>query len=233
MYWHLICLLIMIVIISGFAHVSEHFSTHQRSEVEVYLLGDDSVDNSRYVSDKYSVAHLVRKSYPKTHLLATRGSTIHDLRSQSDQIPPRKDREPRFIIVSIGTHYLLSHYRENPPYELSHVTDTSTAFAMNVMRIRDTHPNDTIILLNAYYPRQASFLKYRLPLIQWNQETGEFAKRIGAQVIQTQSLMLSTDDFIQSIYPSAVGSRLIAEAITQQISSDTGYRHHRSYIQDG
>ena len=74
-------------------------------------------------------------------------------------------------------------------------------------------PNTQIYLLNLYYPLDSRFKNMYPYIEQWNTLVYEFAETNDLEIIQTNKLIINNEDFTNTVEPSEIGGKKLANVI--------------------
>lgn len=166
-------------------------------ESTLFLLGDSTFDNRRYATP--AVADELRDLRPV--LLAEDGATIADGYFQLRKIPAAARHAT--VILSIGGNDLLSR-----PENVDQLFDQYAALVAAIRARVDAHTS-RVILATLYTPPRMQSL--RPTVDRWNDRIRELSG--GAPVLELAQLSGNPSFFVDTIEPSSLGSKAIAERI--------------------
>ena len=196
----------------------ESFVTNSDSDKpaakNIILLGDSILNNSVYTLPKESVPNLISSQLEKTpektlYNLAKDGATISDSASQLLQIPPNLNQRLTRVFISAGGNDILKRRELHSDF----VAPLFSKYMDLVKSVKTKFSNCDLVLLKLYYPFNPTYSQYKPVITQWNKLLDEHRLSIGYQLLETDKLIVSEDDIVYDVEPSAKGGLKIASAI--------------------
>jgi hypothetical protein len=181
----------------------------------IILIGDSVLNNSNYVQNGESVTDYIKLKTNNVFNFAVDEATIADTYQQLEQLNQTFNNSNTFVFVSSGGNNILN----SKAYLKSTATDDLfQQYSQLIQSIKTRLPNARLFCLNLYYPANSKYKPYHITIDKWNQLVKDNEK-LGYKVIQTNKLLVSKDDFIYDIEPSAKGAKIIANSLL----STSGY----------
>lgn len=200
----LLFLLLAIIILS----LAECSAVEGFTSSAIYLLGDSTLANGKYVETNASVAERLRANGETVIELAMDGCPVRGVESQLKHVRCK----PAVVVVSVGGNNIL--HQTN--FERSHWEKALDKEFASYKRIVDkliTCSESRIILLDVYYPVDPEYQKYH-PLIKyWNSMVYKYAEERDLRMRKISRSLTSSDDFVGGVEPSASGGAKIATGI--------------------
>lgn len=175
----------------------------------IILMGDSVLNNSNYVSEGKSVYDNLKTKLNNVLNVAKDGATINDLYLQLDEIPIDLNNTETYIFISAGGNNILNKQTN---------TDITLLFNnyLDFLRaLRVKLSNVQINIMNLYLPANPRFQSYKKSIDQWNNLINKNSSNVGEMynVIDINSLLTNSSDFVYDIEPSESGSEKIANII--------------------
>jgi hypothetical protein len=175
----------------------------------IILMGDSVLNNSNYVSEGKSVYDNLKTKLNNVLNVAKDGATINDLYLQLDEIPIELNNTETYIFISAGGNNILNKQTN---------TDITLLFNnyLDFLRaLRVKLSNVQINIMNLYLPANPRFQSYKKSIDQWNNLINKNSSNVGEMynVIDINSLLTNSSDFVYDIEPSESGSEKIANII--------------------
>jgi hypothetical protein len=175
----------------------------------IILMGDSVLNNSNYVSEGKSVYDNLKTKLNNVLNVAKDGATINDLYLQLDEIPIELNNTETYIFISVGGNNILNKQTN---------TDINLLFNnyLDFLRaLRVKLSNVQINIMNLYLPANPRFQLYKKSIDQWNNLINKNSSNVGEMynVIDINSLLTNSSDFVYDIEPSESGSEKIANII--------------------
>jgi hypothetical protein len=177
----------------------------------IILIGDSILNNSNYILDESkSVPGLIKAEHSDTYVFAKDGAVITDCVSQIEEIPAKNNTSKTNIFVSAGGNNIL-----NSQHKISkEMIDTFfQQYSTLIHSLKTKLPNTQIYLLNLYYPLDSRFKNMYPYIEQWNTLVYEFAETNDLEIIQTNKLIINNEDFTNTVEPSEIGGKKLANVI--------------------
>ena len=192
-----------------------YYNTYMSSYIEPFklskqfvLLGDSILNNENYVGNGKSVTELfMERTDNKTICLAEDDSKIMDVYNQLDKIPANTDTYRTTIFLSIGGNDILFHLVEqkNNKAETDVLDELFSKYKKLVEQIKTEFPESQLVVLDIYYPNNATYSKYRQVIQEWNQMLYDYASKNSIRVVKISSYLTQPEDFTHGIEPSEIG----------------------------
>ena len=202
-----------------------YYNTYMSSYIEPFklskqfvLLGDSILNNENYVGNGKSVTELfMERTDNKTICLAEDDSKIMDVYNQLDKIPANTDTYRTTIFLSIGGNDILFHLVEqkNNKAETDVLDELFSKYKKLVEQIKTEFPESQLVVLDIYYPNNATYSKYRQVIQEWNQMLYDYASKNSIRVVKISSYLTQPEDFTHGFEPSAIGGeKLVATLLS-------------------
>jgi hypothetical protein len=216
-------IIIIIVLIAQYYNYNlfESFELEQTNNTNntnniknIILIGDSILNNSVYTFQNQSVPDLISKQLEKTpektlYNLAKDGATISDCSNQLNGIPPNLNLNETNVFISAGGNDILNSRRLNSVS----VNALFNKYMELIESVKAKLNNSNIVLLKLYYPLKSTYKSFHTVIKQWNQLLDDNSSVIGYKLLHTDTLIVSEEDIVYDIEPSAKGGDKIAEAI--------------------
>ena len=173
------------------------------------MIGDSVLNNSNYVSEGKSVYDNLKTKLNNILNVAKDGAIINDLYLQLDEIPIELNNTDTFIFVSAGGNNILNKHTNT---DITQLFNNYMDF-LNALRVKLS--NVQINILNLYLPANPRFQSYKKTIDQWNNLINKNSSKVGNMynVVDINSLLTTSSDFVYDIEPSESGSEKIANII--------------------
>jgi len=213
-----------IFILLSFIFAVSYFNTYLNTFKESFnsnkqnfiLLGDSILNNKAYIPHRNSIGDLlIERTDKKTICLAVDNSKINDIYSQIDKIPDNLNNNYTTIFLSAGGNDILNYYveQENKTEDTSFLTVMFDSYKNLIKSIQTKIPDANIVLLDVYYPKKDTYLKYHSIINEWNSKIYNFAKINNYSVLKISNFLTSDEDFSFGIEPSIIGSKKLVDTI--------------------
>jgi len=175
----------------------------------IILMGDSVLNNSNYVSEGKSVYDNLKTKLNNVLNVAKDGATINDLYLQLDEIPIELNNTKTYIFISAGGNNILNKQTNTDINQLF----TNYLDFLRALRVKLS--NVQINIMNLYLPANPRFQSYKKSIDQWNNLINKNSSNVGEMynVIDINSLLTNSSDFVYDIEPSESGSEKIANII--------------------
>jgi hypothetical protein len=175
----------------------------------IILIGDSVLNNSNYVSEGKSVYDNLKTKLNNVLNVAKDGATINDLYLQLDEIPIELNNTETYIFISAGGNNILNKQTNT---DITQLFNSYMDF-LNALRVKLS--NVQINIMNLYLPANPRFQSYKKSIDQWNNLINKNSSNVGKMynVIDINSLLTTSSDFVYDIEPSETGSEKIANII--------------------
>jgi lysophospholipase L1-like esterase len=204
------------------------------NNVDVVLMGDSMLENGNYVDDGYTVGANIKKTHKKTIVLARDESVVNDIDGQLKQFPTELDNKNTYVFLSIGGNDLLEIYKygagagaagaggagagaagagKASVNDLSHLDSTFKKYKGVIESIKKKYKFN-LVLLNIYYPKEASYVKFHNIIKIWNQKLLSFSNKNNLDLLDVSKILYKKKHFTNGIEPSMNGSVILANNIT-------------------
>ena len=191
----------------------DSFTNNNRKKV--VLIGDSMLNNSNYVSQGESVPDLLSKKLAGTatvYNFAKDGATIADCYAQLDKTSI--DLSNSTIFVSCGGNNIL-----NGRNEKMDVDNLFAEYSLLLESIKSRVPNASVYVLNLYTPASGLYKSYKPVIKQWNQLLQDNVSVLDYQILRTDNLLVSEEDFVYGIEPSLKGGEKLVNTLVNSVSS--------------
>ena len=213
-------IIIIIVLIAQYYNYNlfESFETEQTNTntntKNIVLIGDSILNNSVYTFQNQSVPDLISKQLEKTpektlYNLAKDGATISDCSNQLHGLPSNLNSIETNVFISAGGNDILNSRRLNSVS----VDALFNKYMELIKTVKTKLTNSNIVLLKLYYPVKSTYKSFYTVIKQWNQLLDDNSSVIGYKLLQTDTIIVSKEDIVYDVEPSAKGGDKIAEAI--------------------
>ena len=175
----------------------------------IILMGDSVLNNSNYVPEGKSVYDNLKTKLNNVLNVAKDGATINDLYLQLDEIPIELNNPETFIFISAGGNNILNKQTNT---DITQLFNSYMDF-LNALRVKLS--NVKINIMNLYLPANPRFQSYKKYIDQWNNLINKNSSKVGEmyKVVDLNSLLTNSSDFVYDIEPSESGSEKIANII--------------------
>lgn len=175
----------------------------------IILMGDSVLNNSNYVSEGKSVYDNLKTKLNNVLNVAKDGATINDLYLQLDEIPIELNNTKTYIFISAGGNNILNKQTNTDINQLF----TNYLDFLRALRVKLS--NVQINIMNLYLPANPRFQSYKKSIDEWNNLINKNSSNVGEMynVIDINSLLTNSSDFVYDIEPSESGSEKIANII--------------------
>ena len=186
------------------------------NNIDVVLIGDSMLENGNYVEDDKTVGANIKNTHKKTLVLAKDESMVADIKSQLKNIPEKLDNENTYIFLSVGGNDLLEiyKYQNKDINDFSHVDNVFSNYKNLVNFIKKKY-NFNIVLLNIYFPKDDLYVKFHKIITKWNKKLLVFSKKNNFKFLDISKILYKKKHFTNGIEPSIIGSKILANSITQ------------------
>ena len=175
----------------------------------IILMGDSVLNNSNYVPEGKSVYDNLKTRLNNVLNVAKDGATINDLYLQLEKIPIELNSSETFIFISAGGNNILNKQTNT---DINQLFNSYMDF-FNALRVKLS--NVKINIMNLYLPANPRFQSYKKTIDQWNNLINKNSSKVGEMynVVDLNSLLTNSSDFVYDIEPSESGSEKIANII--------------------
>ena len=172
-------------------------------------MGDSVLNNSNYVPEGKSVYDNLKTKLNNVLNVAKDGATINDLYLQLEKIPIELNSSETFIFISAGGNNILNKQTNT---DINQLFNSYMDF-FNALRVKLS--NVKINIMNLYLPANPRFQSYKKTIDQWNNLINKNSSKVGEMynVVDLNSLLTNSSDFVYDIEPSESGSEKIANII--------------------
>ena len=197
--------IVIIVSCSYFKSIKEGLTNNNY----IILMGDSVLNNSNYVPEGKSVYDNLKTKLNNVLNVAKDGATINDLYLQLDEIPIELNNTETYIFISAGGNNILNKQTNTD------ITQLFTTYLDFLRALRVKLSNVQINIINLYLPANPRFQSYKKSIDQWNNLINKNSSNVGEMynVIDINSLLTNSSDFVYDIEPSETGSEKIANII--------------------
>jgi lysophospholipase L1-like esterase len=205
---YIIILLTLITFILYVTHNTKEYFTSLNKKT-IILLGDSVFNNNSYVEKGKAVNELLQKTADKNTTiisLARNDSTINNVYQQLENVNIDLNDNLTTVFLSVGGNDIMNMREKN-------IDDTFEKYKTLIGAITTKLSNVKLVLLNVYYPPNAS--KYASSIEKWNTnlnlEYEQNDKNI--YILNLANLLKEPSDFVFDIEPSITGGEKIANKI--------------------
>jgi hypothetical protein len=173
------------------------------------------LNNSNYVSQGESIPDLLSNKLAGSatvYNFAKDGATIADCYAQLDKTSI--DLSNSTIFVSCGGNNIL-----NSRSQKMDIVNLFAEYSQLLESIKSRLPNASVYVLNLYTPASGLYKSYIPTIEQWNQLLQDNASVIGYQVLRTDNLLVSEEDFVYGVEPSLKGGKKMVNTLVNSVSS--------------
>jgi hypothetical protein len=204
-------IIISIIIIVGCAYFKS-FKEGLTNNDNIVLIGDSVLNNSNYVPSGKSVVDVLKSKTQNVFDFAKDGATISDCYGQLDKISTDLNKSETYVFISAGGNDILNKRGQLTSAEIRKLFNDYMDF-IKALRVKFTTAK--INILNLYIPANPRYQSYKSSIDQWNQLIKEYSSKIGEMynVINLDTLLTTTGDFVYDIEPSESASQKIANVI--------------------
>ena len=204
-------IIISIIIIVGCAYFKS-FKEGLTNNDNIVLIGDSVLNNSNYVPSGKSVVDVLKSKTQNVFDFAKDGATISDCYGQLDKISTELNKSETYVFISAGGNDILNKRGQLTSAEIRKLFNDYMDF-IKALRVKFTTAK--INILNLYIPANPRYQSYKSSIEQWNQLIKEYSSKIGEMynVINLDTLLTTTGDFVYDIEPSESASQKIANVI--------------------
>jgi hypothetical protein len=174
----------------------------------IILIGDSVLNNSNYVSDGNSVYDILKTKTTNVFNYSKDGATINDCYEQLDKIPLELNQSNTCIFISAGGNNILTSRNKMTSESITKLFNDYGEF---IKSVKTKLPNSEIYICNLYLPTNSRFQIYKQSIEQWNKLISQNSSEYN--VIDINSLLNTSEDFVYDIEPSEIGSKKIANII--------------------
>ena len=205
---YIITLITLITFILYITHnTKEYFTLNKKT---IILLGDSVFNNNSYVEKGKAVNELLQKNADENTTilsLARNDSTINNVYQQLENVNINMNNNNlTTVFLSVGGNDIMKLQQNN-------LDDTFEKYKTLIEAITTKLPNVKLVLLNVYYPPNAS--KYDSSIEKWNTnidlEYEHNNKNI--YILNLANLLKEPTDFVFDIEPSITGGEKITNKI--------------------
>jgi GDSL-like Lipase/Acylhydrolase family len=206
---YIIFLIIIIIFFAIRKGLQEGLANNNSS---IVLIGDSVLNNSSYVATGKSVSDILKQKLPNVFNFAKDEATIVDCYNQLDQIPVELNKSETGIFISAGGNNILNGRSQLDSDSIKNLFDK---YLELIDSVKTKFPNAKINVLNLYLPANPQFQTYANSIALWNNLLQQNSTKIGQNynIIDTNKLLVTPNDFVYDIEPSESASEKIATAI--------------------
>ena len=214
-YLYVIFFLILILISIN----KEKFSITEcfaKKKIKIVLAGDSIFDNHEYVIPGSSIEQNLLNNKQDVLLLAKNGSFVSDLIYQIKKMPSNLNTPSTYLFISVGGNDILYKYRDKKFIDKKEINSVFELYKNSILSIKNKF-NVKLYLTNVYYPPVDKYTKLYSVIHYWNNQQKKFAQKHNISLFNIDALITDKIHFSNHIEPSEIGSKLIADAITNII----------------
>lgn len=184
--------------------------------IKIVLAGDSIFDNKEYVIPGESVEQNLINNKNDVLLLAKDGAFVADLVHQLKKMPSNLNTPDTRLFISVGGNDILYKYKDRKIIDEKEINSVLEQYKNNILSIKNKF-NIKIYLTNIYYPPLDKYVKLHKVIRYWNNEQKQFAEEHNLSLFNIDTLVTEIIHFSNEIEPSEIGSKLIADGITNII----------------
>ena len=215
-YYRYICLILLFILITMYQKKLRVVECFTDKNIKIVLAGDSIFDNHEYVIPGESVEQNLLNNNQDVLLLAKDGGIVSDLVHQLEKMPSNLNTLDTRLFISVGGNDILNKYRDKKIIDEMEINSVLEQYKNSILDIKNKF-NVTIYLTNIYYPPTDKYIKLHKVIRYWNNEQKKFAKKHNIPLFNIDTLVTEIIHFSNDIEPSEIGSKLIADAITNII----------------
>ena len=215
-YYRYICLILLFILIAMYQKKLRVVECFTDKNIKIVLAGDSIFDNHEYVIPGESVEQNLLNNNQDVLLLAKDGGIVSDLVHQLEKMPSNLNTPDTRLFISVGGNDILNKYRDKKIIDEMEINSVLEQYKNSILDIKNKF-NVTIYLTNIYYPPTDKYIKLHKVIRYWNNEQKKFAKKHNIPLFNIDTLVTEIIHFSNDIEPSEIGSKLIADAITNII----------------
>jgi hypothetical protein len=174
----------------------------------IILIGDSVLNNSNYVSDGNAVYDILKTKTTNVFNYSKDGATINDCYEQLDKIPLELNQSNTCIFISAGGNNILTSRNKMTSESITKLFNDYCEF---IKSVKTRLSNSKIYICNLYLPTNSRFQIYKQSIEQWNKLISQNSSDYN--VIDLNSLLNTSEDFVYDIEPSEIASKKIANII--------------------
>ena len=219
-YYGCICFISLIILLFIFIALYlknvRFVESFDNKNINIVLAGDSIFDNKEYVILGESVEQNLKNNGHDVLLLAKDGAFVADLVHQLEKMPSNLNTPDTRLFISVGGNDILYKYRDTKFIDEKEINSVLEQYKNNILSIKNRF-NIKIYLTNIYYPPLDKYVRLHKVIRYWNNEQKKFAKKNDISLFNIDTLVTEIIHFSNEIEPSEIGSKLIADGITNII----------------
>tara|TARA_B100000242_G_C43054498_1_gene493140 strand:+ start:5628 stop:6302 length:675 start_codon:yes stop_codon:yes gene_type:complete len=219
-YYGCICFISLIILLFIFIALYlknvRFVESFDNKNINIVLAGDSIFDNKEYVILGESVEQNLKNNGHDVLLLAKDGAFVADLVHQLEKMPSNLNTPDTRLFISVGGNDILYKYRDTKFIDEKEINSVLEQYKNNILSIKNRF-NIKIYLTNIYYPPLDKYVRLHKVIRYWNNEQKKFAKKNNISLFNIDTLVTEIIHFSNEIEPSEIGSKLIADGITNII----------------
>lgn len=219
-YYGCICFISLIILLFIFIALYQKnvrfVESFDNKNINIVLAGDSIFDNKEYVIPGESVEQNLINNKNDVLLLAKDGAFVADLVHQLEKMPSNLNTPDTRLFISVGGNDILYKYRDTKFIDEKEINSVLEQYKNNILSIKNRF-NIKIYLTNIYYPPLDKYVRLHKVIRYWNNEQKKFAKKNDISLFNIDTLVTEIIHFSNEIEPSEIGSKLIADGITNII----------------
>ena len=178
----------------------------------IVLIGDSILNNSSYVTSDKSVVGILKTKTNNIFNFAKDGATINDCYNELNKIPLELNKSDTYIFISAGGNNIL---KNNIQLDESTIKTLFSDYMEFIKAVRTKFSSAKINILNLYMPSNPRYQSHKSSIDQWNNLINQYSSKVGEMynVINLNTLLTSSNDFVYDIEPSITASQKIANVI--------------------
>ena len=212
-YYGYICLILLFIFIALYQKKLRVVESFTNKNIKIVLAGDSIFDNHEYVIQGESVEQNLINNRQDVLLLAKDDSVVSDLLHQLEKMPSNLNNLSTRLFISVGGNDIINTYRDKNFIDEKEMNSVLEQYKNSILSIKNKF-NIRLYLTNIYYPPTDKYIKLHKVIHYWNNEQKIFAKKHNIPLFDIGTLLTDIIHFSNDIEPSEIGSKLIADAIT-------------------
>jgi lysophospholipase L1-like esterase len=136
------------------------------------------------------------------------GATISDCYEQLDKIPLELNKPNAHVFISAGGNNILNARNKMTS---ENILQLFNSYSELINSVKSRLTNAKIYICNLYLPTNSRYQTYKPAIEQWNKLISQNSSDYN--VIDLNSLLNTSEDFVYDIEPSEIGSKKIANII--------------------
>ncbi len=181
---------------------------------DIVLVGDNILENSKYVPKNKSVKDEIFKKHKNMLMLAEDDSKIRDVEKQLKKMPKHLNKKSTHLIISVGGNDILEKYEKKKESDITtkKIDELFIEYRTLLENIKKNYKMK-IVLVNIYLPLAESHVKLHKVIREWNRRQKSYARAKQIKILAIADKFDEPKHFTKKIEPSAEGSKIIAKQV--------------------